>query len=169
MPAFPYSETEITDFLRREVPALLASLDPGQMPAWGQMTPQHMLEHLAGAVRLSMGCYALPAPPAGPALDLMQTRLQANTPFPPNIRNPMMAPTPGPLRQPSPAVAATDMLRTLDGFFDHYTRQPAATAVHPMFGTLGFARWQVFHFKHFSHHFFQFGLLPASLLPRPAG
>lgn len=153
--------------MRREVPTLLACLDPSQVPAWGQFTPQHMLEHLAGAVRLSMGHYALPAPPVGPALDLMQARLQANVPFTPNIRNPMMAPTPGPLRQPSLAVAATELLLTLDDFFDHYARQPAATAVHPMFGTLGFAQWQVFHFKHFGHHLLQFRLLTESLFPRP--
>ncbi len=163
---FAYSPLEITDFLRREVPALLTGLAPAQVPAWGQLTPQHMLEHLTGAVRLSMGRYGLPAPPASPALDLMQARLQANAPFPPNIRNPMMAPTPGPLRHSSLAVAATELLLTLDEFFDQYARQPA-TAVHPMFGSLDFAQWRVFHFKHFSHHFLQFGLLPASLLPRP--
>lgn len=167
MTPFPYTEDETTRFLRREVPALLVHLSSAQVPAWGLMTPQHMLEHLTGAGRLSMGRYGLPAPPASPALDLMHARLQANAPFPPNVRNPTMAATPGPLRHPSLAVAATELLLTLDEFFDHYSQQPTATAVHPMFGTLDFALWRVFHFKHFSHHFFQFGLLPANLLPQP--
>jgi len=168
MDAFPYAEAEIARFLRADVPGCLARLTPAQVPAWGQLTPQHMLEHLAGALRLSIGRYGLPAPPASPALDRMQAHLLANAPFPPGVRNPTMRPEPAPLRLPSLAAAAEVRLG-LDEFFAHYTRQPAATAVHPMFGTLGFARWQVFHFKHFSHHFFQFGLLPASLLPRPAG
>ncbi|MDQ2771789.1 MAG: DUF1569 domain-containing protein [Bacteroidota bacterium] len=169
MTPFPYAEDETTSFLRVEVPALLARLDPGQMPAWGQLTPQHMVEHLTGAVRLSMGRYGLPAPPASPALDQMQAHLLADAPFPPGVRNPLMAVTPGPLRLPSLMAAATELLVTLDEFFDHYARQPTATAVHPMFGTLGQWQWQVFHFKHFCHHFFQFELLPASLLPRPVG
>ncbi|NVO31837.1 DUF1569 domain-containing protein [Hymenobacter lapidiphilus] len=169
MTPFPYTEDETTRFLRREVPALLAGLASAQVPTWGQLTPQHMVEHLAGAMRLSMGRYNLPAPPASPALDLMQTRLQANAPFPPGVRNPRMAATPGPLRHASLTAATTELLLTIDEFFDHYARQPAATAVHPMFGPLDFGQWRVFHFKHFSHHFFQFGLLPTNLLPRPAG
>lgn len=163
-----YSEAEITDFLRQQVPALLASLDPAQVPAWGQLTPQHMVEHLTGALRLSMGRYDLPAPPPSLALNQAAAFLRTDVPFARHIRNPMMPPTPGPLRLPSLTAAVAGLLLTLDEFFDHYARQPAATAVHPMFGTLVFAQWQAFHFKHFHHHLLQFGLLPASLLPRAA-
>ena len=163
---FAYSVPEINRFLCHEVPALLARLAPDQAPAWGQMTPQHMTEHLAGALRLSMGRFDHPAPPAGPALDRMQAFLQADAPFRPGVRNPTMPATPGPLRLPSLAAAVAALLLELDEFFAHYARQPAATAVHPMFGTLDFEQWRVFHFKHFSHHLLQFGLLPASLLPR---
>lgn len=155
MPNFPYSEAEITGFLRRQVPALLAHLDPAQAPAWGQMSAQHMVEHLAGAVRLSMGRYSLPTPPAGPALHRMQAHLLADAPFPPGVRNPAMA------------AASAALLVALDEFFDHYARQPTATAVHPLFGALDFPKWRLFHFKHFNHHLVQFGLLPTSLLPRP--
>ena len=166
MPFTAYTEAEIAHFLRYDVPALLTRLDPTQAPAWGQMTPQHMTEHLAGAVRLSMGRYNHPAPPAGPALDRMQAYLLADAPFPPGVRNPMLPATPGPLRLPSLAAAGAVLLLELDEFFAHYARQPAATAAHPMFGTLDFKQWRVFHFKHFSHHLLQFGLLPASLFPR---
>lgn len=63
MSDFPYSEAETVAFLQRDVPSLLARLDPAQVPVWGQMTAQHMVEHLTGALRLSMGRYGLPAPP----------------------------------------------------------------------------------------------------------
>jgi hypothetical protein len=57
---------------------------------------------------------------------------------------------------------------TLDEFFDFYLHQPTATPVLMLFGALDFRQWQRFHFKHFAHHFEQFGLLDAPLLPRPA-
>ncbi|GAB3879169.1 hypothetical protein GCM10028824_42180 [Hymenobacter segetis] len=169
MSDFPYSEAEIIDFLQRDVPRLLVHLGPIQVPNWGQMTAQHMVEHLTGAVRLSMGRYGLPAPPPSPALDEVQAYLQADAPFNISTPNPATARKLGPVHQPSLAAAISLLLLTLDEFFDHYAQQPAATAVHPAFGNLNFRQWQVFHFKHFHHHLRQFGLIPTSLLPRPLG
>ena len=161
MPAFAHTEAEISAFLRRDVPRLLAHLDPAQPPVWGQMTAQHMVEHLVGALRLSLGQYGLPAPPAGPAIDRMQAFLASAAPFPTNIRNPRMPAVPGPLRLATLPAANTALLLLLDDFFSHYAHQPTATAAHPMFGPLDFGQWQRFHFKHFTHHLTQFGLLPA--------
>ncbi|MGI4870865.1 MAG: DUF1569 domain-containing protein [Janthinobacterium lividum] len=164
---FPYSEAEIGAFLQHDVPTLLAHLEPTQTPVWGQMTAQHMVEHLAGALRLSTGRYGLPIPPPSPALDQMQAYLQNDFPFIVSASNPATARKPGPLQLQSLAAAVTAVRLGLNEFFEHYARQPAATAVHPAFGNLNYHQWQVFHFKHFHHHLRQFGLLPDSLLPRP--
>ena len=39
---------------------LLSKLDPNQIPSFGKMTPQHMVEHLALIVRLSNGRIQVP-------------------------------------------------------------------------------------------------------------
>lgn len=167
MSPFPYSEDEMTDFLRQQVPVLLARLDPAQAPVWGLMSAQHMVEHLAGAARLSAGHYQLPAPEPGAQFDPTHARLLADAPFSRHIRNPLLPALPRPLRLPSLAAAAAELLLTMDGFFTYHAQHPAAAPVHPLFGPLSFAEWRVFHFKHFGHHFLQFGLLAQSLLPRP--
>lgn len=168
MSSLTYCEEEITSFLRTEMPVLLARLDPNQAPAWGLMTPQHMVEHLMGAVLLSVGHYHLPVSESPTYFDAARVRLMSDAPFSPNTRNPRMPSTPGPLRLPSLAVAAATLLLEVDGFFNHFGQHPAAVPVHPLFGPLSFAEWRVFHFKHFGHHFLQFGLLAQSLLPRPS-
>ena len=167
MSSFAYLEEEAVGFLRTEIPVLLARLDPDQAPAWGLMTPQHMVEHLMGAVLLSVGHYRLPVPEPPTYFEVARVRLLSDAPFTPNTHNPRLPLAPGPLRLPSLAVASAALLLELDGFFQHFEQQPAATPVHPLFGPLSFAEWRIFHFKHFGHHFLQFGLLPQSLLPRP--
>jgi hypothetical protein len=169
LPGFPYSEAETVAFLQRDVPTLLARLDPNQAPIWGQMTAQHMVEHLAGAVRLSMGRYGLPVPPPSPRLAHMQAYLQENAPFTISASNPATARPLGPLQLPSLTAAVTAALLNLDEFFAQYAQQPASMAVHRAFGNLNYQQWLVFHFKHFHHHLRQFGLIPTPLLPRSVG
>lgn len=161
-----YSEAEITDFLRHRVPVLLARLAPDQAPAWGLMTAQHMLEHLIGSLRLSVGRYDFAPPVPSPGLDQAWAWLASDRPLSREVRNHALPPTPPPLRLPSLAAAAAELLLSLDEFFAHFAHHPTAAPVHMLLGSLTFEQWRLFHFKHFGHHFLQFGLLPRSLLPR---
>jgi hypothetical protein len=83
-----YTEAETTDFLRRQVPVLLARLEADQLPAWGLMSAQHMVEHLTGAVRLSMRHYPMPPPAPSAALEHLRASLDTDAPFFRNRLNP---------------------------------------------------------------------------------
>ncbi|MNR33853.1 hypothetical protein D3C85_1515670 [compost metagenome] len=47
----------------------------------------------------------------------------------------------------------------LEQFDQYFKDNPDAKPVNPLTGELAFEEWLVFHGKHFTHHFKQFGLL----------
>jgi len=163
MQAFPYSEAEVIDFLRQRAPELLMSVDPTRRPFWGQLTAPQMLAHLTEWVGRSAGRNSLSVPLPAVHFEPIRQWLLSAAP----LAN--YPPLPAPLASLAadatlaPAVAA--LQQALDDFFDYHARHPAVTFAHPMFGPLTYGQWLVTHFKHFNHHFMQFGLLPYSLLP----
>lgn len=163
MQAFPYSETEVIDFLRQQAPALLARLTPNQLPYWGQLTPPLMVAHLAEWVGRSAGRDSLSV--TRPAADFEPVRqwLLSAAPLKDYPQRPMLPTALAPEAGLAPAVA--ELRQALDDFFTYHAQHPAAMHAHPAFGPLTAGQWLVMHFKHFNHHMVQFGLLPDSLLP----
>jgi hypothetical protein len=164
MQDFPYSEAEISRFLRQRAPELLLRLRPTQRPYWGQMTPPLMVAHLAEWVGRSAGRDSLPG--ALPAAYFEPARQWLLSPAPLS-RYPVRPVSPAPLaHEATLALAVAALRQSLDDFFDYHALYPDATHAHPIFGPLTAGQWLVMHFKHFNHHFMQFGLLPESLLPQ---
>ncbi|MBS1604318.1 MAG: DUF1569 domain-containing protein [Bacteroidetes bacterium] len=141
---------------RQQVHNLLLLLQPETRPLWGGFTAQHMVEHLVEQVEYTNGkkagtCDRLPEE----AEKAKQTGVYSDAQIP---RNVVLAPPPVGYRYPDISTAINQLMQELSDF-DAYFRKPGATSVHGGFGPMTGPEWRIWHSKHFTHHFRQFGLL----------
>jgi len=142
---------------RPQLKALLSNLQPGTKPLWGKMNAQQMVEHLVQEVKYTNGkltgvCQRTPEE----AAQRKRNGIYSDSPFPKNIVFGTIPENYGHANIP----AAVDQLMVELVDFDQYFKTPGITAVHGGFGDLTYDEWLVWHSKHFTHHFQQFGLLP---------
>ncbi len=149
-------------FLKEEVPHLLDSLQADNQPIWGLMSAQHMLEHVSALLYISLGKKAFPLMTPPDQLESSRAWLMSHKEFPISFAAPGIPANPGPLRFASLEEAKEKLLESLAAFFQKYTENPEAEAVHPVFGSINKEQWEQFHFKHIQHHLMQFGLIPLS-------
>ncbi|MEM9998353.1 MAG: hypothetical protein AAF809_11680 [Bacteroidota bacterium] len=142
----------------RTLVAPLAHLNADDAPAWGQMTAQHMVEHLGLLVAFSYGRITSPVTPPEAKWARRQAALQTDDPFPRNF-DPFKLGALPPLRYAGLDAARTKLMDHVERYEAHWTAHPDATHVHPYFGPLGQDGWARFHHKHVRHHLTQFGLL----------
>lgn len=128
-------------------------------PIFGKMTAQHMVEHLIVTLKLSVGKIKYPSfTPSERALiakqNLLFTELEMGMGMtPPNDTGELY-----PLKYPNLGKAKKALLQAWDEYISFYENNDKASEVHPRFGFLGKDEWNRFHFKHFMHHFKQFGV-----------
>lgn len=138
----------------------LQALPADQAPLWGTLTPQHMVEHLAFTMEFSNGKRLMTLViPEEKALKAKARLLDPEWQMPVGFKAPFMpADSLPPLQFSSKAAAIDALLQQMNDFYDFYARNPEATSVHPYFGTLNQAEWEIMHHKHFGHHLRQFGV-----------
>ena len=140
---------------------LLQNLQQDQQPLWGQMTPQHMIEHLSGTLAISHGKIKLP-PPELSAEKLAEKKAWLMDPekhFKPNTKSARMPDKPMPLRFKDLDQAKDVFFTHLAAFHGHFKGTPHILVTHPVFGPLNYEEWLAFFEKHHRHHFAQFGLV----------
>ncbi|NWF88526.1 MAG: hypothetical protein HXY50_03595 [Ignavibacteriaceae bacterium] len=143
----------------------LAVLTEHSAPQWGNMTAQHMVEHLMWAFRLSTGGVEVACHTPVHILERMKRFLYDNRQTPRNFKNPLIGETPPPLELSSLAEAKSALEEEVNNFKKHFVEKPNAFHVHPIFGPLNGIEWYRAQYKHCYHHLLQFGLiqeLPAS-------
>lgn len=129
------------------------------MPAWGEMTAQHMVEHLVQTFRLSNGKIEITPAYEGRKLKVMRQFLESDKPMPKNFTNPAIGSGLKPLIFQNLEEAKSALLEETDEFISYFQKHPDATPVNPTFGALDYDGWIKFHRKHITHHFKQFGLI----------
>lgn len=148
------------NFLGKEVPLLLANLEVDITPAWGLMTPQHMLEHLMVTFKLSIGRIKIPVISKEEDFPKLKTYLMKDGPMRRSIPSPTGKSELQPLRSSSLAEAKEKLVKETESFLAFMKAQPDFVADHPFGGPMTAEEWLLFHRKHFKHHFIQFGLIP---------
>lgn len=140
---------------------ILNQLQADEKPRFGVMTAQHMVEHLAFAVRFSNGKepqrhYYLPEKEQKIKAYILDT----DNDFLIGFRSPVM-PVEGlpELQYPDLNEALTRLRTELADFDSYFLRHPEDQPVNPTMGELNHKEWIRFHNRHFTHHFKQFGLL----------
>jgi len=149
--------TQINILDKEQIKVSLAALKADATPLWGKMTPQQMVEHLVKEVEYTNGKLkaASTTPPDVAEMD-KKAKLYSDFEIPRNVN---LGPLPETYRFPNLEMAINQLMQELDDF-DKYYDQPGATAVHFAFGPMGRDEWHIWHGKHFTHHFKQFGLIP---------
>ncbi|MBU2491755.1 MAG: DUF1569 domain-containing protein [Bacteroidetes bacterium] len=137
---------------------LLNNLKIDSKPLWGKMTAQHMVEHLVGAFEMSfdklkLNCFNPPE-----KLPVLKKFLMSNRPLPKDFINPVIGPDLQPLRFPNLQNAVWELTNCVNKYYEHFNDNPDALTTNPTFGELNKKEWDVFHEKHITHHFTQFGL-----------
>lgn len=145
---------------REEISDRLKGLKSDTSALFGIMTAQHMVEHLLMTLELSAGKGYVPlAFPIEKAEKIKGAVIHTSNPLPLGFKSPLM-PSEGlpPLLYPNLSSSVQQLERGLDEFERYYGKDRNAKLVNPSLGELNYEEWLVFHGKHFSHHFKQFGL-----------
>jgi oxepin-CoA hydrolase/3-oxo-5,6-dehydrosuberyl-CoA semialdehyde dehydrogenase len=142
--------------------ALLDKLSHDKKPAWGKMTPQHMVEHLTLTLQSSNGKITISeciTPPE--KLNASKRFLMSSRPLPRNFINTVIGAELKPLSNPDLESAKKELSTELADFENFYRTNPQKKPIHATFGPLNKEEWIQFHKKHFRHHLEQFELLEA--------
>ncbi len=145
-----------TRYIQEESPSILKNLKSDQKPGFGVMTPQHMVEHLIKTVKFSMKTYGeIPEKP-NESQEKFKKFIFSDAEF----------------RQSDPAKAKLDDLKfanleeaitafpeAIQKFYSFFEENPEVQPYNEFFGALTKEEIERFHYKHFRHHFKQFGLI----------
>lgn len=143
-----------------ELIQLFKKLPHDVVPAWGIMTPHHVIEHLSASFRMSNGSISLSQTISDEEIPARLTFLFSNEPFPKNLRNAAL-PAAGlrPLKTATREEAHALLEKMKQQFEQYFSDNPYATPIHPLFGPLNYEQWHRFHVRHMTHHALQFKLL----------
>ena len=151
------NQTVRTEFLGNQLFTGLDGLRSEEVPRWGRMTPQQMVEHLLWAMEVSNGVATVECKVPPRLTERLRTFLHNDTPTSHDFMNPV-------LKQGLPALryqGIPEAVAALRTQMDHFLQQrdEQDLRVHPVFAPLSHEQWSRAHFKHFHHHLLQFGLI----------
>lgn len=138
----------------------LSQLKSDSIPLFGKMTAQHMIEHLMLAISFSNG--KLPQRimvDERVAKTIRHYTINTDKEMSIGFKAPMLGDDLLPLSHPDLKTAIEFLKKQLDDFDFYFKHNPDAKPISPVIGELNYGEWIVFHNKHFTHHFKQFGLL----------
>ena len=145
---------------RQHIFDLLSGLKPVTPPLFGKMTPQHMIEHLI----LSMTFCNGKAPQVLMVPERLSRTIKHHTvntieEMGKGFKAPMLSDDPPPLIYEDLTTAISQLKKETEDFDAFFKKAPHAKPVSPVLGELDHKEWIIFHNKHFTHHFRQFGLI----------
>ncbi len=145
---------------RQEFLDALNRLSPDTLPAFGMMTPQHMVEHLSQAISISNGDRTIRLMvDEDRAAKQKRIMIYSDRPFPMGMQAPAMEGKLAKLRFDSLDEAKEELIRHMNKFDTWHRINPDAGCIHPFLGLLNHQEWVKFHSKHITHHFKQFNLV----------
>ncbi|NNV57682.1 hypothetical protein [Limnovirga soli] len=140
---------------------ILSKLQADNKPAFGAMTPQHMVEHITFAVRFSNGKepqqhnYSIEK-----EQQIKAFVIGTDKDMPIGFKSPVLPSEGLPQLKYSNLTEAIDKLKTeLHDFDNYFMHHQLDKPINPTMGELNYQEWVRFHTRHFTHHFRQFNLL----------
>ena len=159
-----YSMQELTlgqanNFFEKHLEDLMKKLTPDSPRQWGQMTPQHAIEHLAVVNAASNGKVKFQVHTPEEDLPRYRKFLFINMAINPGVKSPILDPDKlAALRQPDFRSAVGWFWQEWNDFEEFFDKNPDAKTNNAVFGPLTDGEWRLFHFKHIVHHLAQFGV-----------
>ena len=155
-------KSPFVDLKTKEIQKILNNLTENSERKFGLMTPQLMVEHLEEVLRnglVQLNPSDFPEIPAD-KLELLQDWIYTDQKIRPGAQYPLLKEGEEPqLRFKNLTEAKEKLLETLKKFLIYYRENPQAEHYHPRFGMLNKEMMELFHRKHFTHHFEQFNLV----------
>lgn len=137
----------------------LAGLTPNAVPAFGMMTPQHMVEHLEWAILGTLSDPPSPVLTPEDKLPSLKRFLMSSHPLQQGFKMPLLPKEElVPLKYADLASAIAGLQATWERSTTFWESNPDFMSQHPIFGPLNFDEWMQFNRKHFEHHLSQFNL-----------
>lgn len=151
---------ELEDFLSKTSFILLKDLAPGAAGLWGQMNAQQMIEHLTLAVEVSSGKHDMQLHTEKEKVEKIKAiMLVSDRPMPKEFKNPALPLVPLDVKHKDIEDAKQALKQSLELFMHYFKNEVETKRMHNIFGELNYQEWLWFHYKHFIHHFVQFGLV----------
>lgn len=146
----------------KEIKKLLNSLSESSERKFGEMSPQLMVEHLDEVLRNGFG--DLKAKDfdeiSEEKLEVLQDWLYSNEKIRFGAKYPLLKEGETlEVKYKNLEEAKEKLIETLKEFLIYYKENPTAEHFHPRFGNLNREMMELFHRKHFTHHFEQFGIM----------
>ncbi len=153
-------EIDLEDFFRTRVPQVIDGVSGEELAGWGLMNVHEMLEHLIFPLNFAITDVPMIQVTPEEKLPRQQEFLVSAYGMPKNFKIPFL-PTDKtvPLIKQDLQESKQLLKDTLEQFFKVIDAPYFTTKLHPVFGQLDRQGWLTFQYKHFSHHFLQFGLL----------
>jgi len=144
-----------------ELKSVLFKLPADKQPAFGIMTPQHMIEHLAMVTEFSNGKRTSELQKSvETSARWKQVLIYSDYEMQPGVKAPFISENTLPdLKCTSLNDAIDNLTDELNKFEKFFEENPEKKVMHPALGLLNFKEWVIFHNKHFAHHFRQFELI----------
>jgi hypothetical protein len=138
----------------------LSALKADTPPLFGKMSAQDMVEHLI----LSMTFCNGKAPqvlmiPERSSQAIKHHTINTDKEMGKGFKAPMLGDDPPPLIHEDLPSAIEQLKKEMEDFDSYFKKAPHAAPVSPVLGILDHTEWIIFHNKHFTHHFKQFGLI----------
>lgn len=145
---------------RHTVFEILKQLKSDAQPIFGKMSPQHMVEHLMLALSFSDGKSPQPLMvDERIAKTIKHYTINTDREMSVGFKAPMLGDDLVPLTYPNLESAIEHLKEELNTFDLYFKSNPDSKPISPVIGELNYNEWIIFHNKHFTHHFKQFGLL----------
>ncbi len=152
----PFIKIDYKDFEKR-----LKNLNADTLPKWGRMKAQEMLEHLETTMKYSTGelvtdSCKTPEEHLEKYQDSLYNFYKMPKDFPaPFLENGILPE----LKYKNLDQAKVRFIESVKQYQIYYRENPKAEHLHFIFGTLNKEMMELFHQKHVTHHFEQFGLV----------
>lgn len=145
-------------YLEKDVPRLLDELQPDTQALWGAMTAHHMVEHLIVTLKLARGRVKIPIVTPPEKWERSKPFIIGDREMPKSVPSPVGKDDLQPLRTATIEDAIQKAKTETDSFLRFLDETPEHMANHPYGGPLNADEWLLAQYKHFNHHFRQFGL-----------
>lgn len=145
-------------FLQNEVPLVLAQLKAETKPVWGTMNAEQMVAHLIAAISISMDDVPRKITTPDDKLPVYKKFLMSERSFAKDLPKPKEFDD-YPAKNSDINGKKAELQSRIEEMLQYFEKHPQHSSIHSSFGRLNVDEWKHLHWKHFSHHFHQFGLL----------
>ncbi len=146
------------EFFKTTVPEIIHQIKGNELPEWGIMTPHHVIEHLVMPLNFVLKTLELPCYTPEEKIPKLLLFLRSEYGLARHVAFPLLPKDSlPPLVTKSLEEAKIFLLEKVESFVQLVSSDSFEITMHPIFGPLDKEDWLLFQYKHFMHHFMQFG------------